>query len=73
MDHMTAQRPAWPERLTDLVARRQVLVLVAGIPLLAVQQQEVDHLLLVFAAERRETKTPASIASPDDDLTTPHI
>lgn len=35
--------------LTDLVAWWQVLILVAGEPFLPVQQQEVDHLLLVLA------------------------
>ena len=38
---------------TGLVAWRQVLVLVARVSLLAVQQQEVDHLLLVVAADRK--------------------
>lgn len=41
---------------TDLVAWRQVLVLVAGVPLLTVQQQEVDHLLLVVTGERRQSE-----------------
>lgn len=43
-------------RLTDLVARGEVLVLLTGVPLLTVQQQEVDHLFLVVAAERRHLK-----------------
>lgn len=38
--------------LTNLVARRKVLVLLTGVPFLAVQQQEVDHLFLVVTAER---------------------
>ena len=39
--------------LTDLVARRQVLVLVTRVPLLPVQQQEVNHLLLVVTVGDR--------------------
>lgn len=37
--------------LTNLIARRQILVLLTGIPLLTVQQQEVDHLFLVVTAK----------------------
>ena len=41
--------------LTDLVPGRQVLVLLARVALLPVQEQEVDHLLLVVPAhEERE-------------------
>ena len=39
---------------TYLVAGGQVLVLLAGVPLLTVQEQEVDHLLLVVTAEGKE-------------------
>lgn len=45
---------------TDLVAWRQVLVLMARIPLLTVQQQEVDHLFLVVTGERREVRDAPS-------------
>lgn len=38
--------------LTNFIARRQVLVLMARKPFLPVQQQEVDHLLLVLAGRR---------------------
>lgn len=45
---------AGDDLLTDLVARWQVLILVAGEPFLPVQQQEVDHLLLVLTGRRHK-------------------
>lgn len=53
-------RSAPPDPPTRLVARRQVLVLVARVPLLPVQQQEVDHLLLVVPADRGELRLSRS-------------
>lgn len=38
---------------TDFISGRQVLVLMARVSLLPIQQQEVDHLLLVVSEERR--------------------
>lgn len=38
--------------LTNFIARWQVLILMAGKPFLTVQQQEVDHLLLVLTGRR---------------------
>ena len=48
---------AAPGPRTYLVPGRQVLILVARVPLLPVQEEEVDHLLLILPAEgerRRE-------------------
>ena len=38
--------------LTEVISGRQVLVLTAGVPLLPVQQEVVDHLLLVLPEDR---------------------
>lgn len=39
--------------ITNLIPWRKVLVLMAGIPFLTVQQEKVDHLLLVVTRIKR--------------------
>lgn len=42
--------------ITNLIPWRKVLILLAGIPLLTVQQKEVDHLLLVVTRMKKLEK-----------------
>lgn len=50
--YQTKRHPLnWASALTEVVPGWQVLVLAAGVSLLPIQQEVIDHLLLVLPAD----------------------